>query len=326
MSIWFYSAGGDIINGWVRSSDVRCVPRLPDAPANIWDTTFGQDGQAKLPERKDLGLRGDYDKTPRWNSFVSQADGKYLSVGVFMWGDSPEHVMALQRMNVDGTPDTSFGTNGNVVYMPPQTGPRNIMFNPEVQVSPTGIIYVVGENFRDHPAPVNEDVFSALMAFNSTGQRILPFGSDLDGMARLVLGIRNRPTSLWVQADGKIVVAGMVLEKANESKLFLARYLANGVLDTTFGSKGNGWIMSELVKENSGIMAPSLIVDSDGTLLVVAQNFQKWATPSNDIQNNYKNEYRFSDICDDCDYEQTYIRGDPLLVLARFSADGYYLR
>src|SRR5438132_27108 len=78
----------------------------------------------------------------------------------------------------------------------------------------------------------------ALTRFNPDGSPDSTFGSG--GTTLTSFGAEASATSLALQADGKIVVAGFFQPGPNSSAsdLALARYTASGMLDTTFGTGG----------------------------------------------------------------------------------------
>jgi uncharacterized delta-60 repeat protein len=77
--------------------------------------------------------------------------------------------------------------------------------------------------------------------------------------------------AIAVQPDGKIVVAGSVTESASapfDSKLYLARFNANGSVDTSFGTGGRSVI--QIGPSIDGFNA--LAIQADGKLVAVGRN------------------------------------------------------
>lgn len=96
------------------------------------------------------------------------------------------------------------------------------------------------------------------------GNLDISFGTD--GSARTLYGFRCSAKSLFIQNDGKIIVAGSTYlnSQANsEANIMLARYHANGTLDVSFGTNG----VSVLNLPGSGEVR-SMVVKSDGTIIV----------------------------------------------------------
>jgi uncharacterized delta-60 repeat protein len=95
----------------------------------------------------------------------------------------------------------------------------------------------------------------------------LAAGGDLDptfgsgGTVASTLAI-DRVSGLVLQSDGRIVVTGSREAYDGSGVFFIARYDADGSLDTGFGSGGT---VTEL-----GEFDPSLLVDADGSLVVAS--------------------------------------------------------
>lgn len=110
---------------------------------------------------------------------------------------------------------------------------------------------------------------------------LLPFGSPAKaaivpdvvfGNAGLVLpAFPNRPSPdafgtgrvIAVQSDGRVLVAGQTTRGA-DTDIVVVRYLANGVLDTSYGTQG----IAVIVKAGSNESASRLLLLADGRLIV----------------------------------------------------------
>jgi uncharacterized delta-60 repeat protein len=78
----------------------------------------------------------------------------------------------------------------------------------------------------------------------------------------------SNATSTAIQSDGKIVVAGTVINSANGRGDFaVARYNSNGNLDTTFN--GTGEVLTDVAYQ--GGFASSVVIQSDGKIVVAGQ-------------------------------------------------------
>ncbi|HSI52540.1 MAG: hypothetical protein ACAH21_05745 [Ramlibacter sp.] len=93
--------------------------------------------------------------------------------------------------------------------------------------------------------------------FNGDGIVLTDFFSSYD--------IANAAT---MQPDGKILLAGFTIDAGNQRDFALARYNADGTLDTTFGGTGKVVtpVMSSAVEPDE---ANGLVVQPDGKILVV---------------------------------------------------------
>jgi uncharacterized delta-60 repeat protein len=95
-------------------------------------------------------------------------------------------------------------------------------------------------------------------SFGSGGHTVTDFGSS---------GDNANAVALQPQADGtsKILVAGMTASKKGIGEVALARYNANGTLDTTFGT--NGKVITSL-GGSATEWVTAMAVDSSGRILV----------------------------------------------------------
>ncbi|WP_330288120.1 calcium-binding protein [Streptomyces sp. NBC_00576] len=136
--------------------------------------------------------------------------------------------MAVLRLTSDGTPDTTFGGDGTVTANPAGPVLQEGGDGRALALQPDGKIVVGGQ--------VGSTRFDfALMRFNTNGSVDTSF--DGDGIVRTDFGAYEAVESLAVQPDGKIVAAG-----SSDDRAALARYNANGSLDTSFD--GNGQVIT----------------------------------------------------------------------------------
>ena len=159
-----------------------------------------------------------------------QQDGKLLMVGLAQ-GSSTGLDFAISRVGVDGRPDTSFGNGGSVV-LPIGPGTDNAR---AVVALDDGKILVAGTTRSS-----SNDVDSALVRLNTDGSLDASFGTGGVAIARLSPG-HDLFSQMAVQDDGKIVVLGSMnggLTTSNGAELMVARYHADGRLDTAFGNDG----------------------------------------------------------------------------------------
>ena len=159
-----------------------------------------------------------------------QQDGKLLMVGLAQ-GSGTGLDFAIARVGVDGRPDAGFGNGGSVV-LPVGPGTDNAR---AVVALEDGKILVAGTTRSS-----NNDVDSALVRLNADGSLDASFGIGGVAIARLTAG-HDLFSQMAVQEDGKIVVFGSMnggLTTSTGAELMVARYHADGRLDTAFGSNG----------------------------------------------------------------------------------------
>lgn len=124
----------------------------------------------------------------------------------------------------DGQLDTSFGDNGNV-----KTDINNLydVFN-AIEIQPDGKIVVVGHTSTASTA--NKE--SIILRYNPDGSLDTSFGAN--GIIIAAFSPEyDTLNAVAIQNDGKIVVAGYA-----GLDFLIARYTANGQLDSSFGNNG----------------------------------------------------------------------------------------
>jgi uncharacterized delta-60 repeat protein len=180
-----------------------------------------------------------------------QVDGKIVAVGTCGLGSDARFCIA--RYNANGTLDTGFRSDGAF--------PLPIGGNGDdaraVALQPDGKIVVAGF-CRD--TSVNENF--CLARFNTNGNNDLAFSSD--GRLTTEIGTGNdRASAVAIQPDGRILVAGQC-DGATTLDFCLARYNANGTLDTEFSNDGK--LISPIGTSDDYVRA--VAVQPDGKIVV----------------------------------------------------------
>lgn len=151
-----------------------------------------------------------------------QPDGKIILAGEALTSAS----FALVRYSTNGSPDTSFGSAGEMITAVPGQAFA-------IAVEPDGKLVTVGSNGQDFEVARNESDGPLDSSFGASGVASTPFGA---GAARA--------RGMVLQPDGKIVAVGSV--QTGSSALFnfaLARYLGSTLTVTKAGS-GAGTVTS----------------------------------------------------------------------------------
>jgi uncharacterized delta-60 repeat protein len=169
-----------------------------------------------------------------------QSDGKAVVVG-YATPEGPTFTRQgmVERLDADGSADPTFGTNG-VVTLPVTA--NSITEVNWVAIQPDGKIVVVGSISNN----LTENTEISLYRLDSDGSLDPTFGTGGVVNFSFVAGsttLESEPTSLILQTDGKIVVGGGASLLTGDSDLVaLARFDANGSLDTTFGTSGEALV------------------------------------------------------------------------------------
>jgi uncharacterized delta-60 repeat protein len=195
------------------------------------DQSFGSGGMTRI------GFGG----RRSWaNALALQADGKIVVAGGASPGVAADPAatadFALARLNRDGSRDGSFATGGIATTDFGGTGDVAVA----IAVQPDGRV-VVGGSARQ-PGPQSNPYDFALARYTSEGR--LDTGFATGGHTSTRFGEGGYVASgIALQPDGKIVVVGTSFHEPLSIPppvLALARYDANGTLDSTFS--GDGWV------------------------------------------------------------------------------------
>jgi uncharacterized delta-60 repeat protein len=199
------------------------------------DPTFGNGG---------LVVTNFGDTFASGNTLAVQADGRILIAGQYA-----AHDFGLARFNSDGSPDSSFGRGGLVTTVIPGGGGISSMAE-----LADGRIVVAGE------AVINGNAYVALARYDTDGSLDASFGTG--GLVTTSFpGFSNAgATSMVVQPDGRIVVAG-----GAGGQFALARYDSDGSLDGSFGTNG---LVTTSFPGFTGADANTLAVQADGRIVV----------------------------------------------------------
>lgn len=229
-----------------------------DCPAGgALDPTFGTGGVAI----NDL-LAGSFEKA---NDVTVQADGKIIAAGLYGGTGFSYFDFAVVRYNADGTLDSGFGSGG--LARTDFKGNGDVAWAVSVQPGTNGKALAAG--YANVPLKGNSQWSAdfAVARYTTAGSLDTSFGTS--GKMTTNLGGTDIAYDLAVLPDGKFVLAGLTDAKGYWS-IALARYNANGSLDTTFGSKGTlvTSIAANSPNDGNGKHPLSMAVDGQGRLVV----------------------------------------------------------
>jgi len=198
--------------------------------AGALDTSFSEDGKASI----DINFGG---ITLEASDVAVQQDGKTVVVGKFALSATRSD-FGIARLNVDGTPDRTFGPQGNGFVRSP-VGDGGDAAASAVAIQPDGRIVVVGSALQE--SGFDEDELAIA--------RYLPNGTsdnsfDGDGVRTLDVGNFSSwsyANDVAIQGDGKIVVVGRTYRVPNDD-FFVVRFNPGGSLDGSFDGDGKKFI------------------------------------------------------------------------------------
>ncbi|NNF56640.1 MAG: T9SS type A sorting domain-containing protein, partial [Rhodothermaceae bacterium] len=226
------------------SRDVAVARHNPDGTL---DDTFGTNGEVLID------VAGDDDRA---YAVALQPDGKVVLAGYTY--DGSQYDWLFLRLEADGAPDPSFGTDGVVVM--DFDGLNDFALDCVLQ--PDGKILAAGVGSGNGATSS-----FALVRLQADGSLDSSFGAG--GIATVdFTGLSARASALLLQPDGKIVAAGRTETGAGGDDTLdfaIARLNPDGTLDTAFGSGG---------RQTADIGGPrdtgrGLAIAPDGDLVVV---------------------------------------------------------
>lgn len=206
------------------------------------DASFGAGGLTSA----DITGNNDYDYAA---DSALLSDGRLVVIG-YTYLDTEEYSIA--RFNPDGTMDTTLNGTG--------TGFYDIDGDPyddiwDILLQADGKILIGGTSEKS-----DEGSF-AVKRLNTNGSFDATFGASGTATTTPVSGRYSLIKKMHLLANGKILAAG-----TDYDQFILARYLANGSLDTSFAA-GAGIALTEISAGN-GERVSSMLVQADGKIIV----------------------------------------------------------
>jgi len=174
--------------------------------------------------------------------------------------------------------DPSFGVNGKVTT---EFFIGNDAYGFDMAVRSDGKIVVAGY------ANNGTDTDFALARYNTDGTLDITFNNLLGCLptdicnGKLITDFSSGSDvarGIVIQSDNKIVVVGSARNSSGKDDFALARYNANGTLDTTFGSAGTGKVTTPFYVGQSAL-ARAVALQADGKIMVMGYAS---ASPGND--------------------------------------------
>lgn len=187
------------------------------------DSSFGSGGKVttNFPARR-----------ARAHAVLPQTDGKIVVAG-YAEGNNAVSFFALERYNVDGTLDTSFGVGGKATA---DFFGRGGEAHAAV-LQHDGKIILAGQAGFGRAS--HQLVDFGLARFNTDGTLDDSFGNS--GMMITDLGdVVDRANAVVLQPDGKIIAAGVTTDERTRAKFALARYNNTATFEFCIQDDSNG--------------------------------------------------------------------------------------
>ena len=197
-----------------------------------------------------------------FSTFVIQPDFKIITVGrqghYNTFGQLDSYYFLAERYNQDGTLDDTFGTNGTVIT---DFG-FGYNYATAIALQPDGKIIVAGNSYNDK---------FAMARYTTNGDLDTTFDGDGKVITSLGSGLKSYVKYVSVQADGKIIVAGVSHTSIlpQEFSFSIAKYNTNGSLDTSFD--GDGIVNNPFEGSGTAINLNTIIEQPDGKFLVTTE-------------------------------------------------------
>lgn len=165
------------------------------------------------------------------NAVAIQNDGKILVAGHSFTGSYRD--IAIARINVDGTLDSTFGTGGKVTtdLAGNNDAALCIAINSDGKFAVGSYTYGAGSsnNFADF----------GVAKYNTNGSLDTSFSSDGKHVVVISPSGNDKPEAIAFQSNGKILIGGSAfLNTSVRDDFAIVRLNTNGTLDTSFNADG----------------------------------------------------------------------------------------
>jgi uncharacterized delta-60 repeat protein len=228
--------GKILVAGYGQTGSIHDFAILRYNPSGSLDTSFNGTGKVVIDP-------GGYFSNFAEN-LALQPDGKIIFTGSNF----------VMRFNADGSPDMTFNDTGKVMS-------NNANPAASASVQSDGKIVVVGSAYTDAS---NSDF--AVSRYNADGSVDTSFNGTGMVVTSMAVGV-DRAHGLAIQTDGRIVVAG-----ESGGNFAIARYNADGSLDTSFG--GTGKIVADVGGSGSFDVGYNVLVQPDGKIILAGAGYE----------------------------------------------------
>lgn len=238
------------------SEDVAAARLLADGTP---DPEFSGDGRVVITSTGATNERA--------SAALVRADGRIVMAGAT--NAAGTYDMLVMQLDVDGSPDSGFGTAGAVV-IPFDLGFDHVDQAWAVAEDAEGRLLVAGHADLSDGADASDVALARLNAdgsldtsFGGDGKTTFPFDPDL-----FAYPDSDYATSIAFDASGNILVGGYVRDgHSGDEDFAIARLLPSGAIDTSFGEEGRARI--DFALGGWSDEAWRLLVAPDGAIYLV---------------------------------------------------------
>ncbi len=248
------------------------------APGDFDATFGGGDGKIRPTTLGQVTLRMSNSSTGEVSgqpAIVLQPDGKLVAVASCKTGATFD--LCVARFNADGSSDATFSGNGIVVT--DIRGTNDYVAG--VALQPDGKIVVAGTCAAPIVGTTGDDF--CLLRLRADGVLDTSFSGDGKVITPLT-NFNDTATSMSLQADGKIVVAGFCGSATAVINVCAARYTSTGTLDTNFSSDGIAIVRPNIDFANVTRRANSVAIAADGKIVLAGSVDNGTASSKTNIQ------------------------------------------
>jgi uncharacterized delta-60 repeat protein len=246
-SVLIQQDGRLLVTGYQQTDSVTIPAILRFYSDGTPDNTFGVNGRL-TPQADPSTLK----------KIAVQSDGKLIVAG------SSGGTIYVARYDANGTTlDTTFGSNG-VATLSSGSGFSRYGCS-DIAIQPDNKIVVVGNE-------TNDGNFTNIIVarFTSNGlldETFVSNGAIILDKYNFPYNRYNHGRSVAIQPDGKIIIAGDMMDDNADFQIVMARFNPDGSLDTAnFGTNGQGTVITPL--SNFRNSDGSLIIQANGKILV----------------------------------------------------------
>jgi len=250
-----------IVDNYISSTTFPAATTTVNVSAGGINPTFGQGGVIQVNDPTSVWTQAAAQRTMR--ATAVQSDGKILiagSIGTVATNGIGE--IFVERLNTDGTVDTTFGADGIV-----ETAIGNVSIANTIAIQSDDKIVIGGVSEDSATSPTDAEF--ALVRYTAAGALDTMFGTG--GIVTTDFTGNEQIDSMVVGSGNVITVAGSYFSSPDNG-FHVARYLSSGALDTSFNSTGK--LTFDLGTPVSGSPAypTSLALQPDGKILIGSRN------------------------------------------------------